>query len=179
MEQIGIPLDRRVEGLSGGQRAQVALTLALAKRPELLLLDEPVASLDPLARREFMQVLMGSVADGDTTVLLSSHLLGDLERVCDYLIVLQTAHVQLLGGVDELVSEHKALTGPRRDRTDVAGVAAVIRESHTDKQTTLLVRTDGPILDPAWTVHDVTLEDLVLAYLAYPAPGRAVLGVAK
>jgi len=179
MEQIGIPLDRRVEGLSGGQRAQVALTLALAKRPELLLLDEPVASLDPLARREFMQVLMGSVADGDTTVLLSSHLLGDLERVCDYLIVLQTAHVQLLGGVDELVNEHKALTGPRRQRADIAGVAAVIRESHTDKQTTLLVRTNGPILDPAWTVHDVTLEDLVLAYLAYPAPGRAVLGVAK
>jgi hypothetical protein len=93
--------------------------------------------------------------------------------------VLQTAHVQLLGGVDELVSEHKTLTGPRRDRADIAGVAAVVRESHTDRQTTLLVRTNGPILDPAWTVHDVTLEDLVLAYLAHPAPGRAVLGVAK
>ncbi|GAA4586756.1 ABC transporter ATP-binding protein [Planotetraspora phitsanulokensis] len=179
MERLGLPLDRRVETLSGGQRAQVALALALAKRPELLLLDEPVASLDPLARREFMQVLMGAVADGETTVLLSSHLLGDLERVCDYLIVLQTAHVQLLGGVDELVSEHKALIGPRRQRADIAGVAAVIRESHTDRQTTLLVRTNGPILDPAWTAHDVTLEDLVLAYLAHPAPGRAVLGVAK
>ncbi|MFC0551017.1 ABC transporter ATP-binding protein [Planotetraspora thailandica] len=179
VERLGIPLDRRTGELSGGQRAQVALALALAKRPELLLLDEPVASLDPLARREFMQVLMGSVADGETTVLLSSHLLGDLERVCDYLIVLQAAHVQLLGGVDELVSEHKTLVGPRRERASIAGVSEIVRESHTDKQTTLLVRTDGPILDPAWSVHDVTLEDLVLAYLAYPAPGRAILGVAQ
>jgi len=178
--QLGIPLDRRVGKLSGGQKAQVALTLALAKRPDLLLLDEPVAGLDPLARREFLQALMGSVAEHGTTVLLSSHLLGDLERVCDYLILLQTGHLQVLGPVDDLLAAHKVLVGPRRDAVRVAGAATVVRASHTDKQSTLLVRTNGEIHDPAWTVHDVSLEDLVLAYLADPSvgalPGPARLG---
>ena len=113
LAQLGIPPDRRVGKLSGGQRAQVALALALAKRPRLLLLDEPVASLDPLARREFLQALIGSVADTGTTVLLSSHLLADLERVCDYLIVLHAGAVQLAGDVDDLVAEHRQLVGPR------------------------------------------------------------------
>jgi len=164
--RLGIPLDRRVGKLSGGQRAQVALSLALAKRPALLLLDEPVASLDPLARREFLQALMGGVADEGTTVLLSSHLLGDLERVCDYLIVLQSGQVQVLGAVDELLATHKVLIGPHRAPGSIPGVAATIRESHTDKQSTLLVRTNGPIHDPWWKIHDVSLEDLVLTYLA-------------
>jgi ABC-2 type transport system ATP-binding protein len=149
----------------------VALAMALAKRPELLLLDEPVASLDPLARREFLQVLMGSVAEQGLTVLLSSHLLADLERVCDYLIVLQAARVQVLGPVDELLERHKLLVGPRRDPAGIAGVAAVIRAAHTDRQSTLLVRTDGPVRDPALAVGEVTLEDLVLAYLADPSAG--------
>jgi ABC-2 type transport system ATP-binding protein len=166
LAQLGIPPRKPVGKLSGGQRAQVALALALAKRPRLLLLDEPVASLDPLARREFLQSLMGSVADAGTTVLLSSHLLADLERVCDYLIVLHAAQVQLVGGVDELVAEHRQLVGPRHGNDPIAGVAAVVRASHTDRQSTLLVRTDGPITDPTWTVREVTLEDLILAYLA-------------
>jgi ABC-2 type transport system ATP-binding protein len=166
LAMLGIPLDRRVEKLSGGQRAQVALALALAKQPDLLLLDEPIASLDPLARREFLQALMGAVAEEGTTVLLSSHLLGDLERVCDYLIVLQASRVQVLGVVDELLAEHKLLIGPHTEQARIAGVGTTVRESHTDRQTTLLVRTNAPIADPVWTVHDVTLEDLVLAYLA-------------
>ncbi|MEU3454767.1 ABC transporter ATP-binding protein [Micromonospora sp. NPDC006766] len=166
LAQLGIPPDRPVGKLSGGQRAQVALALALAKRPRLLLLDEPVASLDPLARREFLQSLMGSVADAGTSVLLSSHLLADLERVCDYLIVLHAARVQLTGTVDDLVAGHRQLVGPRHDGTPPAGVAAVLRASHTDRQSTLLVRTDGPIDDPAWTVREVSLEDIVLAHLA-------------
>jgi len=178
--QLGIPLDRRVGKLSGGQKAQVALTLALAKQPDLLLLDEPVAGLDPLARREFLQALMGSVAEHGTTVLLSSHLLGDLERVCDYLILLQSGHLQVLGPVDDLLAAHKVLVGPRRDDVRVAGVASVVRASHTDKQSTLLVRTSEAIQDPVWSVHTVTLEDLVLAYLADPSvgalPGPARLG---
>jgi ABC-2 type transport system ATP-binding protein len=140
-----------------------------------------VASLDPLARREFLQVLMGSVAEDGTTVLLSSHLVADLERVCDYLIVLNESRVQVLGGVDDLLAEHKVLIGPRRDTGKIAGVAKVIRESHTDRQTTLLVQTDGPILDPAWTAHDLSLEDLVLAYLTEPSsatlPGPARIGM--
>jgi ABC-2 type transport system ATP-binding protein len=166
LAELGIPPDRGVGKLSGGQRAQVALALALAKRPPLLLLDEPVASLDPLARREFLQSLMGSVADAGTTILLSSHLLADLERVCDYLIVLHAARVQLVGTVEDLVGGHRQLVGPRHGDDPIAGVAAVVRASHTDRQSTLLVRTDGPIDDPAWAVHEVTLEDLILAYLA-------------
>jgi ABC-type multidrug transport system ATPase subunit len=166
LAQLGIPPDRPVGKLSGGQRAQVALALALAKRPRLLLLDEPVASLDPLARREFLQSLMGSVAETGTSVLLSSHLLADLERVCDYLIVLHAAKVQLVGPVDDLVADHRQLIGPRHDGRAIPGVAAVVRASHTDRQSTLLVRVNGPLDDPTWTVRDVTLEDLILAYLA-------------
>ena len=171
LRRLGVPLDRRVDRLSGGQRAQVALAMALAKRPELLLLDEPVASLDPLARREFLQTLMGSVAEQGLTVVLSSHLLADLERVCDHLIVLQAAQVQVLGPVDELLDRHKLLVGPRRDPAGIAGVGAVVRATHTDRQSTLLVRTDGPVRDPTLAVADVTLEDLVLAYLADPSAG--------
>lgn len=166
LAQLGIPAKLPVGRLSGGQRAQVALALALAKRPRLLLLDEPIASLDPLARREFMQTLMGAVGEYGTTVLLSSHLLAELERVCDFLIVLQTAHVQLAGEVETLLGEHRTLVGPRTDDLAIPGVAQVIRASHTDRQSTLLVRTDGPVGDPAWAAHDVSLEDLVLAYLA-------------
>jgi ABC-2 type transport system ATP-binding protein len=166
LAQLGIPPHKPVGKLSGGQRAQVALALALAKRPQLLLLDEPVASLDPLARREFLQTLMGSVADAGTTVLLSSHILADLERVCDYLIVLHAARVRLVGTVDDLVRGHRQLVGPRHEHGPIPGVAAIVRASHTDRQSTLLVRADGNIDDPAWMVHEVTLEDIVLAYLA-------------
>jgi ABC-2 type transport system ATP-binding protein len=166
LAQLGIDPRKSVGKLSGGQRAQVALALALAKRPRLLLLDEPIASLDPLARHEFMQALMGAVGETDTTVLLSSHLLADLERACDYLILLRTAHVQLAGPVEDLLAEHRTLVGPRTTSTAIPGIAAVIRASHTDRQTTLLARMDGQLSDSSWTVHEVTLEDLVLAYLA-------------
>ncbi|GLY38478.1 ABC transporter ATP-binding protein [Amycolatopsis sp. NBRC 101858] len=166
LARLGVPPDRPVGKLSGGQRAQVALALALAKRPRLLLLDEPIASLDPLARREFMQALMGAVADSETTVLLSSHLLADLERSCDYLIVLQRSRVQLTGAVDELLESHRTLVGPRAGSESIAGVAKVVRASHTERQSTLLVRRGGGPVDPMWTEHEVTLEDLVLAHLA-------------
>ncbi|MFR9777385.1 ABC transporter ATP-binding protein [Micromonospora sp. MS34] len=164
LAQLGIPPKLPVGKLSGGQRAQVALALALAKRPRLLLLDEPVASLDPLARREFLQSLMGSVAESGTTVLLSSHLLADLERVCDHLIVLHASRVRLEGAVDDLVAAHRQLVGPRHLGEPIAGVAAVLRASHTGRQSTLLARVDG-VVDPEWTVHDVGLEDVILAYL--------------
>ncbi len=169
LERVGIDLGQRVGTLSGGQRAQVALTLALAKRPRLLLLDEPLASLDPLARREFLQALMEGVADGGLTVVLSSHLIGDLERVCDYLIVLAASRTQVTGDIDELLASHSVLTGPRRAVVaGAAGVAAVVQETHTERQSTLLVRTNGPIADPAWSVGELGLEELVLAYLGQP-----------
>jgi ABC-2 type transport system ATP-binding protein len=165
LERLGIPLDRRVGKLSSGQRAQVALSLALAKKPELLLLDEPVASLDPLARREFLQGLMGAVAEEGTTVLLSSHLLADLERICDFLAILQAGRVQVLGAVDDLLAEHRVLVGPRQESERVEGVASVVSASHTERQSTLLVRVNGRVPD-GWAVHDASLEEIVLAYLA-------------
>jgi ABC-2 type transport system ATP-binding protein len=168
LRRAGIDIAQRTGTLSGGQRAQVALALAFGKRPRLLLLDEPLAALDPLARREFLQSLMEGVAEGGLTVVLSSHLITDLERICDYLIVLSASRTQVAGDIAELLGSHRALTGPRRDVTRVAGVAAIVQQSHTDRQTTLLVRTDGPILDPAWSVHEVGLEELVLAYLGQP-----------
>jgi ABC-2 type transport system ATP-binding protein len=166
IDQLGLDHQQRAGKLSGGQRAQLALTLALAKRPELLILDEPVASLDPLARREFLQHLMEAVAEHELSVVLSSHLVADLERVCDYLIVLVASRVQVAGPVDELLASHFRLTGPRRDLDTLPANQEVIEERHTDRQSTLLVRTDDPILDPAWTVEQVGLEDLVLAYMA-------------
>jgi ABC-2 type transport system ATP-binding protein len=164
---VGIPLDRRMDRLSGGQRAQVALCLALAKRPGLLLLDEPLASLDPLARREFLSALMGAVAGEPMTVVLSSHLIADLERVCDHLMVLRSGQVQALGATDDLVATHKMLIGPpHRRRPKLAGVERIVSSSKTERQVQLLVRTSGDILDPAWDQYDVSLEDVVLAYLA-------------
>ncbi len=165
IEELGLDRDQRAGKLSGGQRAQLSLTLAMAKRPDLLLLDEPVASLDPLARREFLQSLMAVVADGGLTVVLSSHLVADLERVCDHLVVLAASQVALSGDVDELLASHRRLIGPRRDPGSMPTGQVVIEASHTDRQSTMLVRTDGPILDPAWTVEEVGMEDVVLAYM--------------
>jgi len=167
--QLGLDPNQRAGKLSGGQRAQLALTLAIAKRPELLILDEPVATLDPLARREFLQHLMEVVAEQGVSVVLSSHLVADLERVCDYLVVLSASRVQLAGEVEELLACHFRLTGPRRDLSTLPADQHVIEASHTDRQTTLIVRTDGPILDPAWTVAQRSLEDLVLAYMGQAA----------
>ena len=166
IEQVGLNPRQRAGSLSGGERAQLALTLALAKRPELLVLDEPVASLDPLARRDFLRGLMEAVAEHGVSVVLSSHLVGDLERVCDYLVVLVASRVRLAGEVAGLLASHYRLSGPRRDPGTLPASQEVIEESHTDKQTTLLVRTDGPVHDPAWTVTPVGLEDMVLAYLS-------------
>jgi ABC-2 type transport system ATP-binding protein len=183
IDQLGLDPRQRAGSLSGGQRAQLALTLAIAKRPELLILDEPVASLDPLARREFLQNLMGVVAERGVSVVLSSHLVADLERVCDYLVVLVGSQVRLAGDVATLLATHYRLSGPRRDPATLPSDQQVIEESHTDKQTLLLVRTDGPILDPAWIVTPLTLDDLILAYMGQAreadAATRTALGVVR
>jgi ABC-2 type transport system ATP-binding protein len=164
--QLALDPRQRAGSLSGGQRAQLALTVALAKRPGLLILDEPVASLDPLARREFLRGLMEAVAGQHLSVLLSSHLVADLERVCDYLVVLVASRVRVAGEVSDLLASHHRLSGPRRDPGTLPAGQEVITESHTDKQSSLLIRTDRPVLDPAWAVQPVSLEDLVLAYMS-------------
>jgi ABC-2 type transport system ATP-binding protein len=172
IRRLGLDPAQRAGKLSGGQRAQLALTLGVAKRPELLILDEPVASLDPLARREFLQDLMEAVAEHELSVVLSSHLVSDLERVCDHLIVLVASRVQLAGDLDTLLATHHRLTGARRDPATLPADQHVIAASHTDRQTSLLVRTEAPIHDPAWTVGQLGLEDLVLAYMGHSTADR-------
>lgn len=168
LDELGIPLKRRAGDLSGGQQAQVALALALAKRAPLLVLDEPLASLDPVARRDFMRVLMAAVAEDGLTVLMSSHVIADLQAVCDWLVLLNRGKVQLTGAIEEILAGHRLLTGPRTD-TDQS-VPGVVRAAHSDRHTDLLVRIEAarPDFHPAWQSHPVGLEELILAYLEHP-----------
>jgi ABC-2 type transport system ATP-binding protein len=173
IRQLGLDPKQKAGKLSGGQRAQLALTLAIAKRPELLILDEPIASLDPLARREFLQILMETVAEQELSVVMSSHLVADLERVADYLIVLVGSRVQIDGETDDLLASHRLLTGPRSDVSALPAGAQVVTESHVGRQSTYLVRSAAPITDPAWVADSVDLEDLVLAYMGKAASTTA------
>jgi ABC-2 type transport system ATP-binding protein len=169
---LKIPLDRRAGTLSGGQRAQLALALTLAKRPRLLLLDEPLAALDPLARQNFLAALAEAAAGGGLTIVLSSHLIADIERTCDHLILLAESQVQLCGDIETLLAQHRILTGPRKDTTAIARTHAIVREDTTPRQTTLLVKLNGPVIDPAWTVDEPNLEEIVLGYMSAGQPGH-------
>ncbi|GLY97053.1 ABC transporter ATP-binding protein [Actinoplanes sp. NBRC 103695] len=179
IEQLGLDPAQRAGKLSGGQRSQLALTLAVAKRPELLLLDEPVAALDPLARREFLQGLMEHTAEHGTSLVLSSHLIADLERTCDYLVVLVDSRIRLAGDVEELLAQHHRVTGARREASSLPSGHEVVYQSHTGKQSTMIVRSSAPIEDPWWTVEQLSMEDLVLAYMTEAgriAPARVLEG---
>ena len=169
LKSLNIPLDRAAGSLSGGQRAQLALTLTLAKKPRLVLLDEPVAALDPLARRHFLATMADAVAEGGLTVVLSSHLVADMERVVDHLILLSASRVQLSGDIDTLLAGHRVLVGPRKDTTAIARTHTIVQAVHTARQTTLLVRGSAPVIDPAWESSDVGLEEMVLAYMGQDA----------
>ncbi len=165
-----IPLRRPAGKLSGGQRAQVALALAVAKQPKVLLLDEPLAALDPLARRAFLRTLIDSAAATGITVMLSSHLIGELARTCDHLVVIRDGRVRLAGELDGILDEHHWVAGSGEDTARLpAGVEVLSRSPH-ERHTTLLVRSHEPLLNPALTTSPVDLEQLVLAYLEGPAP---------
>ncbi|HJT55342.1 MAG TPA: ABC transporter ATP-binding protein [Ktedonobacteraceae bacterium] len=173
LADLSIPLNRTIEKLSGGQQAQVALVMALAKRPEMLILDEPIANLDPLARYEFQQTLMDAVAQDGLTILFSSHLIADLDRICDYLIILSASQVQIASDIEPVLRTHKRLIGPRERQASIARTHTILQERSSERQSNLLVRVHGPILDPAWEVQEASLEDIILAYLALPT-GAAV-----
>ena len=167
LDALGIPLSRPAGRLSGGQQAQVALTLAVAKRARVLLLDEPLASLDPIARRDVMSMLMTRVAETGATVVFSSHVVSELERVCDYLTVMSRSQVQLAGDADEILARHTRLVGPGGAPAP-GGVDAVIERADSGAQAVLLARTGGPLADPRWQPRPVTIEDIALGYLAAP-----------
>ena len=178
LAELGIPLTKKAGKLSGGQQAQLALTLALARRPRLLVLDEPLAMLDPLARHDFMAAVMAAAAEDGVSVVLSSHALAELERVADYLILLSGGRVQVAGEVDDLLACHRVLTGPAAEADECAARLRVVHARRAQAQAHLLVRTGGadPSADqvpPGWEAHPVGLEELVLAYLR--APGAAAL----
>jgi ABC-2 type transport system ATP-binding protein len=158
--------DQRVSALSAGERARLALAVALGKRPRLLLLDEPFARLDPRAGREFLQMLMDGVAETHATVVIASHVVADIERVADHIVLLRDGRVRLEGNVEELLASHRLLTGSRRPLGRIAGVSEIVRESHSGRQMTLLARLSTPVADPSWSVDEIRLEELLLGYMA-------------
>jgi ABC-2 type transport system ATP-binding protein len=174
--RLGLNPRRRAGRLSGGQRAQLALTLAIAKRPDLLILDEPVAGLDPLARAEFLASVHELAAEQATTVVLSSHLVADLERICDYLILLVASRVRLAGQIGALLASHHRLSGPSAAPARPIPHSEVIAAEHSGARTTLLVRAEDPVPEPGWTTDPVRLDDLVVAYLSQAAGERAAGG---
>jgi ABC-2 type transport system ATP-binding protein len=164
---------RKAGRMSGGQRAQLALTMALARRPDLLILDEPVASLDPLARREFLASLAEATAGPQLSVVMSSHLVSDLERICDYLVVLVASRIQVAGPVTEVLASHHLITGPSVDRGGLPGDAEIVSTTRNLGQTTVLVRAAAAPQHPAWTISRPNLEDVVLGYMSRASEGAA------
>lgn len=186
VDELELPLTAKVGALSGGHQAQLALTIALAKRPRLLLLDEPLARLDPLARHQFLGLLMAAVAADGISVIFSSHVLTELGRICDHLVLLSQGRVQLAGQVEEVLAGHEVLTGPADQVTSLPATLAPIRIAQAGAQVHLLVRTHrGREPEPApagFAVQPTVLEELVLAYLGEPAatalPGPEFAGPA-
>jgi ABC-2 type transport system ATP-binding protein len=175
LERFDVPLDRRCGTLSGGQRTQVALAVALGSRPAVMLLDEPLANLDPVARTEVTGELMAETADSDMTVMLSTHIVAELSGVGDHLLLLDAGRPVLTGDVEHLLDHHLRLTGPRADRPPSPGT--IVQQQHTDRQSTFVVRLpDGPavhaVVAPGWAAQPTTLDELILTYLKTSAGPR-------
>jgi ABC-2 type transport system ATP-binding protein len=169
LDDLGIDPHQKVGRLSGGQQSQLALALAIARHPDLLVLDEPLARLDPLARNEFMGVVMAAVAEDGLSVVLSSHVVSELERVANYLIVLNVGRLQIASEIDELLENHLLLTGPVDEIAHVANSFDVVQTFRGDRQARLLVRSpEITDVGPNWEASQVSLEELILAYLRDP-----------
>jgi ABC-2 type transport system ATP-binding protein len=168
LARFDIPLDRRSGKLSGGQRAQVALAVALGSRPAVLLLDEPLANLDPVARTEVTGELMAEVAETGMTVMLSTHIVAELAGVGDYLLLLSHGRPVLTGAIEDLLTRHTRLSGPRTDQPPSPGT--VVTAQHTERQSTFLVRLaegTAPVASvaPGWSGRPISLEEMVFTYL--------------
>jgi ABC-2 type transport system ATP-binding protein len=172
VDDAGVPHTARISTLSGGQRTRVAIALAMGRRPDLMLLDEPLADLDPLARREVMQTLMAEVAETGMTVLLSSHVLTDLEDVCDHLVLLTDGQTRLVGDIDDLLAGHRLLVGPAHQTEHLIPAEVTVEAVTTARQASVLVTDPGLAPGPDWEKQTPTLEDLVLAYLRTAGTAR-------
>ncbi|MFJ3671910.1 ABC transporter ATP-binding protein [Streptomyces sp. NPDC090106] len=167
VDQGSLDPKARVRSLSGGQRTRVALALALGKRPDLMLLDEPMADLDPLARHELMGTLMADAAERGTTVLMSSHIVAELADACDHLLLLGDGRIRLGGGIDDLLGAHSLVTG-RGTADDLTGAGHTVVESRaTGRGLTALIRREGPVAG-TWATEQPSLEELLLAHLRSP-----------
>jgi ABC-2 type transport system ATP-binding protein len=170
LSELGIPIDSKVGKLSIGQQAQVALTMCLAKRPALLLLDEPVAALDPVAREGLMHVLLRSVVDDNSTVLLSSHAIADLVTVCDFVIILSASRVHVADDLDYVLASHRLLVASTEEAPQIPPGVVVISATNSERETRLLVRVEEPVTSASWRVVEPTLDEIVIAYLREQPP---------
>lgn len=167
VETAGLDRAQRVGTLSGGQRTRLALALVLARRPQVLLLDEPLADLDPLARLEVQQTLMTEVADTGMTVLMSSHILGEVVDLCEDVLVMGSGRITLAGEIDQVLASHRMLVGPGTSAEDLGFIpdGSIVDAQHAARQTTLLLnRPTGP-LPEGWTASEATLEEVIVAHL--------------
>ena len=171
LAELGIPLDRRVRRMSGGQQAQLALTLALARRPKLLVLDEPLAMLDPLARFDFMDTVITAASQDGLSVVLSSHVLAELERVAGHLILLSHGRLQVARNVQNLLDGHQVRSGPAGQAAKLAGQLPVVHAATDDDQARLLVGSGDRVseLPEGWHEQPASLEEMVLGYLREPS----------
>lgn len=165
VDQLGIPLRNRVDSLSSGQQAQVALTMSLAKRPELLILDEPAAALDPVAREDLLRLLMRQVAECGTSVVLSTHALGDVDSICDYLVILSHSKVILADELEFVVESHRYLTAPMSATPVLPDGATIIDTRTSSRDVTHLVRMSLPTADETWQISEASLDEIIMAYL--------------
>jgi ABC-2 type transport system ATP-binding protein len=165
LEELRIPLDQRVGTLSGGQQAQVALTVCLAKQPELLILDEPAAELDPVAREDLLRLLMQQVAQSGTSVLLATHALGDVAAICDYLVIVSDSHVVLCDDIDYIMESHRMLTAFASDGLELPSGATAIDTHSSGRSVSHLTRLEMPVTDERWSITEPTLQEIVMAYL--------------
>ena len=170
LEQLGIGLRQRIRQLSGGQHAQVALALCLANEPELLLLDEPAAALDPAARQDLLHLLMQQVSGGGVTVVLSTHVLDDVVAICDHLVLVAHGKVVLADDLDFIVESHRLLRGPRGERNWPPG-AVVVEDRRDGRDGFVLLRLELPVTEAGYDFEEPSLEEIVLGYMRATGDG--------
>jgi ABC-2 type transport system ATP-binding protein len=171
LADLGTLTQKKVGGLSLGQQAQISLTLALARHPKLLILDEPLARLDPIARHDFMRLVLDAALEEGVSVLFSSHVVSELEQVADHLIILTEGRVRIAESIEAFLDRHTILIGPVEELEDLRRQCVVLDVRRAGRQAQVLACWSGPRgpVPVGWEANDPQLEELVLAYLSRPA----------